>query len=146
MLEVAAERARDPLMARFFGRLIDSRNLMTLYKQLRLELPSTPAFIAGGTIPPAKLAETAKEGDLPAVGMLVREFTGITLERPEPTAIETALYRGMTRWLRKEGKDPFGIAQILDYLWQCSLEAMNASVLGQTRGLERELVLPELVQ
>jgi vacuolar-type H+-ATPase subunit C/Vma6 len=51
----------------------------------------------------------------------------------------------MTRWLRQEGRNPFGTAPILDYLWRCSIEAMNLSLLYQGKDLERELVAAELV-
>jgi vacuolar-type H+-ATPase subunit C/Vma6 len=59
--------------------------------------------------------------------------------------VELALYKGMTRWLRKEGREPFGAGPILDYLWSCSIEAMNLSVLYQGKDLERDIVAAELV-
>ncbi|HLO24777.1 MAG TPA: hypothetical protein VK187_01600, partial [Geobacteraceae bacterium] len=77
---------------------------------------------------------------------LVNEVTGVRLERTEPAQVEHALYRGMTRWLKRAGRDPFGAAPILDYLWRCSLEAMNMNVLYYGRDVERELVAAELVQ
>jgi len=134
------------LLKRFFSRLIDARNIMGLYKYLRLGLKVRPEFISNGTIPELRLNSIRDKEDLPGVALLVREITGITVERPDLTSIELALYRGMTRWLRKEGREPFGIALILDYLWQCSIEAMNLSVLHYTRDLERDAVAAELVQ
>jgi len=134
------------LMRAFFVRLIDGRNILSLYKYLRLEFKTRPFFIPGGGISEMTLRDAMQKGELLAVVPLVRECTGITVERPDATSIEVALYRGMTRWLRKEGRDPFGVAPILDYLWQCSIEAMNLSVLYHTRDLEREAVAAELVQ
>ncbi len=135
-----------PLMRMFFSRLIDARNIISLYKYLRLEHKGQLRFIPGGGIPEMRLKELIEKEDLPGVIPLVREFTGIAVERPDATSIELALYRGMTRWLKKEGRDPFGVAPILDYLWRCSIEAMNLSVLHHTRALEREAVVAELVQ
>ncbi len=77
---------------------------------------------------------------------LVREFSGIKIETPDPTKVETSLYKGMTRFLKKEGREPFGAGPVLDYLWKCSLEAMNLSVLFYGKDLEREAVMAELVQ
>jgi vacuolar-type H+-ATPase subunit C/Vma6 len=134
------------LLKVFFSRIIDARNIMGLYKYLRLGFKVKPEFISGGTISEMRLKDIIKKDDLPGVALLVRECTGIAVERPDPTSIELALYRGMTRWLRKEGRDPFGIAPILDYLWRCSIEAMNLSVLHHTKDLEREAVAAELVQ
>jgi hypothetical protein len=135
-----------PIMRAFFSRIIDARNIMALYKYLRFELKSRPSFIPGGGLPEKGLNEIAARDDLPALAALVREFTGSIVERPDPTSIEIALYRGMTRWLRKEGREPFGVAPLLEYLWRCSIEAMNMSVLYHTKDLEREAVTAELVQ
>jgi hypothetical protein len=145
-LSVMIDSDLHRLLKVFFSRLIDSRNIMGLYKYLRLEFKVQPIFIAGGAIPEMRLNTIIRADDLPGVVLLVRECTGIAVERPDSTSIELALYRGMTRWLRKEGRDPFGIAPILDYLWRCSIEAMNLSVLHHTRDLEREAAGAELVQ
>ena len=145
-LSVVTESDLHLLLKKYFSRLIDARNILGLYKFLRLGLKVRPVFIAGGTIPEVRLNNIIKKDDLPGVALLVREYTGIAVERPDSTAIERALYRGMTRWLRREGRDPFGIAPILDYLWRCSIEAMNLSVLHHAKDLEREAVAAELVQ
>jgi len=145
-LSVTIESDLHRLLKTYFSRLIDARNILGLYKYLRLGMKVQPEFIAGGAIPEMKLKDIMKKDDLPGVALLVRECTGITVERPDSTSIERALYRGMTRWLRREGRDPFGIAPILDYLWRCSIEAMNLSVLHQTKDLDREAVAAELVQ
>ncbi len=145
-LEVTVRTARHPIMKRFFSRVVDARNIMSLYKYLRLDLKTAPSFLPGGSIAEARMKDLVAKDDILAVIPLVRELTGMTIERPDPTAVELALYRGMTKWLKKEGREPFGAGPILDYLWRCSLEAMNLSVLHQARGVEREAVAAELVQ
>ena len=145
-LSVTIGSALHRLLKLYFSRLIDARNIMGLYKYLRLGLKVRPAFISGGAIPEPGLRAIMEKDDLPGVGLLVREMTGIAVERPDSTSIELALYRGVTRWLKKEGRDPFGIGLILDYLWRCSIEAMNMSVLHSTKDLERDAVAAELVQ
>jgi len=135
----------QPLMKSFFIRLIDARNAMSLYKFLRLDMTTVPSFIAVGSIPVERLTEIARSDDLAKAGALVKELTGVPVDRPDPTSVELALYRGITRWLRKAGRDPFGVAPILDYLWRCSIEAMNLRVLYYGKDLEREAVTAELV-
>ena len=135
-----------PIMKEFFSRLIDARNAMSLYKYLRLDLTKQPAFIDGGTVPEAKLQEIARSDDMVKACALIQELTGVPVERPDPTSVELALYRSMTRWLRKAGRDPFGVAPILDYLWRCSIEAMNMRILYYGRELEREVIAAEIVQ
>ena len=144
-LSVTINSRLHPLMKMFFSRIIDGRNIMSVYKYLRFDLKSRPGFIPGGSIAALRMKEIMAKDDLMALSALVREFTGVAVERPDPTSIERALYRGMTHWLRKEGREPFGVAPLLDYLWRCSIEAMNRSVLYHTRDLEREFVMAELV-
>ncbi len=138
--------ATHPLLKMFFSRLIDARNSISLYKYLRLELKTPPPVIPGGQISEARLLEIAKSGDLVEVGSLIQELTDIPVERPDPTLVELALYRGMTKWLKRAGRDPFGAAPVLDYLWRCSIEAMNLRALYYGKDLEREAVIAELVQ
>lgn len=145
-LAVIVDTRLHPLMKIFFARLIDSRNIMSVYKCLRLEKRTALPLVPGGMIPEAKLRAIVEKGDLFGVNSLVREFSGIKIETPDPTKVETALYKGMTRFLKKEGREPFGAGPILDYLWKCSLEVMNLSVLFYGKDLEREAVTAELVQ
>jgi vacuolar-type H+-ATPase subunit C/Vma6 len=145
-LAVIAGRGLHPLMKIFFARLIDSRNIMSVYKYLRREERMVVSFIPGGIIPEAKLKATVEKRDPFGVNPLVREFCGIRIETTDPTKLETVLYKVMTRFLKKEGREPFGAGPILDYLWKCSLEVMNLSVLFYGKDLERETVTVELVQ
>jgi ATP synthase C subunit len=145
-LAEAAGFVPHPVMKTFFSRLIDARNILSLAKFLRFELKTVPSPIPGGTVSGARLTETARTENLASLEALVNEVTGVRLERPEPPQVERALYRGMTRWLRRAGRDPFGVAPILDYLWRCSIEAMNMNVLYYSRDVEREVVAAELVQ
>jgi len=135
-----------PLMKAFFSRIIDARNIMSLYKCLRLEIATPPVFLPSGSISVAKLQAVLRSGDLFGITSLIREFIGIRIDNPEPTLVEVSLYKGITRYLRKEGKEPFGVGPLLDYLWRCSIEAMNLSMLFQGKDLEREAVIAELVQ
>lgn len=144
-LIVIARSGLHPLMKTFFSRLIDARNSMRLFKYARFERASEPRILPGGTLPLLRLREVMKQGDPATLRALIREATGIDPEKLEPTQVERALYQGLTLWLRKLGREPFGIPPILDYLWRCSIEAMNLSVLHHTRGLERDLVAAELV-
>jgi vacuolar-type H+-ATPase subunit C/Vma6 len=135
-----------PVMKVFFSRLIDARNILSLAKYLWLELKTMPYLVPGGTIPGARLVDTARTDNFLAMATLIRDATGVRLERPEPALVERALYKGMTKWLKRAGRDPFGAAPILDYLWRCSIEAMNLNVLHYGEDIEREIIGAELVQ
>jgi len=135
----------NPLIRDFFKRIIDSRNVMSLFKYQRLNSKAAPVFIPGGSISVDRLQESIKKDDIFAVTALVRELTGIKADTPNPTLVESSLYEGITRFLRRAGKHPFGAEPIMDYLWRCSIEAMNLSVLFYGKDLERDIVTPELV-
>lgn len=144
-LAVTVGSKLHPLLKIFFSRLVDARNIMSIYKYLRLDHAERPPVLPGGSIGEEKLRELAVKDDIVAIGPMIRSLTGIRVERPEPTMVELALYKGMTRWLRLEGREPFGIGPILDYLWRCSIEVMNLSVLYQGKDLDRDIVTAELV-
>ncbi len=144
-LAVTAADDLHPVMESFIARLIDARNIMSTYKYLRMEKRALPAFIPGGTIPGERLGGVIEKGNLFGVNTIIRDFCGLKIDTPDPTKVEVALYKGITRFLRKGGREPFGAGPILDYLWRCSLEVMNLSVLFHGKDLEREAVLAELV-
>ncbi len=136
----------DPLIRDFFSRIIDSRNIMSLFKYQRLNSKTMPIFISGGSIPVSRLQKIVKEDDIFAVTALIRELTGMKVDKPDPVLIESSLYKGITKFLRRTGNHPFGVGPIMDYLWRCSIEAMNLGILFYGKDVERDAVTAELVQ
>lgn len=145
-LAEAAALTPHPVMKTFFSRLIDARNILGIAKFQRFELKTAPSPIPGGTITGARLRDAARTENLASLEALVNEAAGVRAERPDPPQVERALYQGMTRWLKRAGRDPLSAAPILDYLWRCSIEAMNMNVLHYGRDVEREVVAAELVR
>ena len=145
-LTMTMQERLQPLMKKFFMRLIDSRNIISTYKFLRLESKALPAFTEGGNVPRERYTEITDQKDLFGLVSLVSDVTGIIVETIDPTQMEIALYKGITRFLKRAGRDPLGVGLILDYLWRCSIEAMNLSILFYSRELERDEVAAELVQ
>lgn len=135
-----------PVMKEFFSRIIDARNILSLYKSLRLSAKEPAVFIPGGTVSIEHLTDLLDKDDLFSVIALIRQASGITVAAPDPTQVEVALYRGITKYIHKEGRDPLGAALILDYLWRCSLEVTNLSLLLAGKDLEREEIAAELVR
>ncbi len=145
-LSVIVGAGLDPVLQTFFMRLIDARNTLALAKLLKLETPAEHSFIPGGTIDADKLKEILDSKSRPDLERLLREITGEEIASADNVKLEASLYRGITRSLKKEGRSPLSIGPILEYLWRCSIEAMNLSVLCYTQGLEQDLVAAELVQ
>ena len=144
-LEYVMSSDLHPVMREFFIRLVDARNVIALYKHLRWELKDLPYFIKGGSIKASRLRSILDREDIFEVTLLIRSLTGITVQIPDPTGVENTLYRGMTRFLRKRGREISGIGLILDYLWRCSLEAMNLGIILHGKDMERDRLRAELV-
>jgi vacuolar-type H+-ATPase subunit C/Vma6 len=145
-LSVIVGAGMDPVIQKFFVRLIDARNALALAKLLKLETTAEHPFIPGGTLDPVKLREILHSRSRPDLERLLREITGEEIASADHIKLEVALYRGITRSLKKAGRSPLSIGPILEYLWRCSIEAMNLSVLSYAQGMDRELVTAELVQ
>jgi len=145
-LSVIVGAGLDPVLRAFFMRLIDARNALALAKLIKLDATSEHHFMPGGTIDAVRLREMLVSGSRPDVERLLKKMTGEDITPADPVRLEASLYRGITRSLKKEGRSTLSIGPVLEYLWRCSIEAMNLSVLCHTQGLERHLVAAELVQ
>jgi vacuolar-type H+-ATPase subunit C/Vma6 len=139
------ERRLHPVLREFFVRIIDARNILALAKSLRFGAKDPSVFLEGGTIAAGRLRELQERGDFQAVPVAVRQASGLAITATEATQVEVALYRGITRFLRREGRDPLGTAVVLEYLWRCSLEVTNLGVLFAAKDLTREELVAELV-
>jgi vacuolar-type H+-ATPase subunit C/Vma6 len=139
---VTTVRSRlHPLMKDFFVRIIDSRNILALYKFLRLNPKAVPTFIPGGSISESDFAQIAERKDMKEIC----RRAGINDEGPGLPNVETALYKNISVFLRKAGRDPLGIGSVLDYLWRSEREVMNLGILSLGREIDRETVRTELV-
>ena len=144
-LEQAAGAAPHPLIREFFRALIDMRNLLTLYKQLRWNIGKPPAFVKGGVIRRSKLRNTAERGELVEVTQLIHSLPGMGEPPAGRENVEHLLLGWLTGRARRWGREPAGVGTILDYLWRCYLEALNLGLLIHGRGMEPELLAGEVV-
>jgi len=135
-----------PLMRSFFVRIIDARNVMSAYKYLRLDERTVPSFIDGGSIIWTRYVNIADRKDISGLISVIKKLTDIRIEKPDAANVENSLYKMITKFLKKQGRQPLGVGLILDYLWRCSLEAMNLSILFHGRDLNRETVMAELMR
>lgn len=145
-LEYAAHSAINPQIKAFFINIVDARNILSLTKYLRLNPKVPPPFIRGGRISEEKFTAIAGEKDIFSIGPLLRELTGIQIVSPGAAEVENALYRNITRRLRKAARDPLDISVVLDYLWRCSIEARNLSILFHGGDTARDLLSAELIR
>lgn len=134
-----------PVIGDFVRRLIDTRNVMVLQKQLRWEIKEPPLFVRGGRIGEGTLLEVAERGGRAGIAPLVERLTGRKGDLP-PGEMEQALLSGLTRQARRAGRESAGIGLVLEYLWGCYVEARNLSLIVHGAGVDREALRKELIR
>jgi vacuolar-type H+-ATPase subunit C/Vma6 len=144
-LEQTAHARLHPVLAAFFSRLIDMKNLIILAKHRRWRITAPPSFIGGGKLRAAHLLDAARAPGMTGSARLLRRVTGTEVD---PTAgnVESLLLAAISRMARRAGRETEGIGLILDYLWRCSMQARNLSLLVHGPEIDRELLGEELVR
>lgn len=110
----------------FFISIIDSRNIIAVYKNIRWQMRDYPPFIDGGSVKEARLRRIFERQDISGITTLVQKFTGIITDAKN---IENSLLKGISRFLGKTAKDPLCIGVILDHLWRCYAETIEAGMM-----------------
>jgi len=130
-----------PLLRKWFQHIIDSRNILTLFKIINLKPARTPSFIPGGTLNEDLLTDALNRGDI----TIVLRHEGIKGVDTARSDIEKMLYQLITSFVKKAGRASLGMGPVLEYLWRLSIEAMNLSILICARELDRDVIERELV-
>ena len=136
----------DPLLRAFFRRLIDARNILALAKLLRIGTTAEHSFIPGGTVGTERFDDILAGRNTQAADKLLSELTGEIISAVDLKGIEVCLYRSISRWLKRESRAVPGIGPALNYLWKCSIETINLSVLFYGQDLDKDTVAAELVR
>lgn len=144
-LEQTAHARLHPVLAEFFSRLIDIKNLIILAKHRRWRIAAPPSFICGGTLRPAHLQDAARAPEMGEFSRLLRRITGAAVD-PAAGNIETLLLATISRMAHRTSWETEGLGLILDYLWRCSMQARNLSLLAHGPEIDREILGEELVR
>ena len=144
-LEHIMNEPGHPCITRFFISLIDSINIITLYKHLRWGISAKPAFITGGNVKGPVLSAIFHSRDVSEITGLIQKQTGFYVGEPTAASIESALLKGISGQVKKmEGESP-DIGLILNYLWRSSLEARDISILYYGNKIDKDIIREELV-
>lgn len=126
----------------FFAYVIDSRNIVAVYKHLRWQMHDYPPIVSGGSVKEARLRRIFERQDISGITTLVQKLTGIMTDARN---IENSLLKGVKRFLRKTAKDPLCIGVILNHLWRCYLETFDAGIALHGRDLDRDVIAAEMI-
>ncbi len=144
-LETALTLGLHPRLGHLFRMIIDARNSITAVRSIVRGTERAPSLLPGGLVRKEQFVALLAKKDGPGLGRLISRAAGIQVDADDPSGVETAFYRAITRNLRHGRWDDPQAGAILHYLWSRSMEAMNLSTLLYGRELERETVLAELV-
>ncbi|MBI5558141.1 MAG: V-type ATPase subunit [Deltaproteobacteria bacterium] len=122
-LEHVVLTKQHPDIKHFFILLIDSRNIVALYKHLRWDMDRFPPFVRGGLTSEKKLRGVFAARDVSGIAPLVKHLTGREIASPAAGNIESASLRWISRALLRCAREPLSIAFILNYLWLCLMES-----------------------
>jgi hypothetical protein len=134
-----------PCITRFFISLIDSINIIALYKHLRWGLSAKPAFITGGNVKEPVLSAIFHSSDVSGIAALIRKQTGFYVGEPAAANVESALLKGISGQVKKMERESPVIGLILNYLWRSFLEARDISILYYGNKIDKDIIREELV-
>jgi len=146
LLDYIMDMELHPVMMYFMKLIIDVKNILSLHKYLRWDIPSAPALFKGGTISPELLHRTGQSGNLSGLEDLIRRYTGVsTSGRHTSPGIEGMLYRHVTARVKKLEHQGGEAGLILGYVWRFYREARNFSILTYGQNVDRHALKQELV-
>ena len=122
--------------------LIDMRNLLMINKLWRWQVNQAPPLTAGGTTETTSLQRIWAAHDSDRLSKLTSHLAGEPIVSTETRGMEQCLLNGLTRLLRRAGRDPLGLAVVIEYLWRAQL-AVHNQVLWKSLALDREELLEE---
>jgi len=134
-----------PVMRRFIVSVIDSKNIISLYKHIHWETDAKPVFIEGGSISMRELAGIERSHDISDVYALIYKQTGSAVEGTSVMNIDTLLMKVINRQTKKLWRESPDIGLVLSYLWSFNMESRNLSILCYAHQVGKGAVREELV-
>jgi hypothetical protein len=149
MLVDARKRSRNVPLKKTLGYLIDMRNCLMLSRLWRWQVKQPPSLTGGGCLDRNNLQRIWARHDSERLASLAERLTGESLRNSKmdgaaTIGMEQAFLRGLTRLLRRLGRDPLGLAVIIEYLWRVEL-AMHNQLLRKTLSDDRDSLLEEVL-
>ena len=144
ILQHGLARSDNDLLKATLRYLVDMRNCLMINKLWRWQVSKTPPLTPGGRYATSSLQRIWANHDSDRLARLVTRLTGKPLTSADVVGMEQCLLSGLTRFLRLAGRDPLGLAVIIEYLWLAQL-AVHNQVLRQALVADREELLEEVL-
>ena len=144
ILQHGLARTRNDILKGVLRYLVDMRNCLMINKLWRWQVSQAPPLATGGMLTVTSLQSVWAEHDSERFSSLVARLAGEPLTGTEAIGMEQSLLRGLSRLLRRTGRDPLGLTVIIEYLWLAQL-AVHNQLLRQTLALDRQELLEEVL-
>ncbi len=144
ILQHGLNRSGKGIVNRVLSYQIDMRNCLVIKKYWRWQVSQAPQLTAGGAISIDQLVRIWTTRDEERLTALVAKLGGVSTRNLELVNMEQGLINGLTRLLRQAGRDPLGLAVIIEYLWKTQLAAHNR-LLRSTLVDDRQELLEEVL-
>ncbi len=144
ILQHGLVRTRNDILKGVLRYLVDMRNCLMINKLWRWQVNQAPPLATGGMLTTTSLQRVWAEHDSDRFTRLVSRLAGEPLTSTEAIGMEQSLLKGLSRLLRRSGRDPLGLTVIIEYLWLAQL-AIHNQLLRQTLALDREELLEEVL-
>ena len=125
ILQHGLNRSDKGIVGRTLRYLVDMRNCLVIKKYWRWQVNQAPQLTAGGSISVDRLTRVWAIRDEDRLATLVTKLGGLPTRNLEAIKLEQSLINGLTRLLREAGRDPLGVAVVIEYLWKTQLAAHN---------------------
>ena len=137
-------RAKHDVLKATLRYLIDMRNCLMINKLWRWQVRQAPPLTTGGMLAIPGLQRIWIAHDSARLASVTSRLAGEPLIATETIGMEQSLLRGLTRLLRRAGRDPLGLAVVIEYLWLAQL-AVHNQLLRQALAPDREDLLESVL-
>lgn len=144
ILQHGLARAGNGVLKETLRYLVDVRNCLMIRKLWHWRVNQPPPLTDGGTMASSRLHRIWATHDSDRLARLVVRRAGVPLASANTVAIEQCLLGGLTRMFRRAGRDPLGLAIVIEYFWLAQL-AVHNQMLRQTLGQDREEFIAEVL-
>jgi len=144
ILQHGLNRSGKGIVSKTLSYLIDMRNCLVVKKYWRWQVSQAPQLTDGGSISVDRLIRIWTTRDEDRLAALATKLGGIPTRSLEAVNMEQGLINGLTRLLRQAGRDPLGLAVVIEYFWKTQLAAHNR-LLRNILADDRQELLEEVL-
>jgi hypothetical protein len=123
-----SSRSLPVILKTFLQQLVDTTNLLGLYKAMLWNVEAPPATLPGGTLAPQSFVKAYEKGRMDTV-LRKAGMSEVDPEQESGAGLESAVYLNLRKTLKRNIHEPSGVGYILYYIWEQYLFARRYSFM-----------------